>query len=370
LKRRQILIGAALAAWAAGVTAAATHAQETNSTVGPPELRDFELPGSRTTPPPTETQPAETAPPPVTAQPEPPRAADTPAPAPTLRATPRPAPTARRAAPEQPTATLTPAPVAADPGPTLPTPSPELQPPVAAPASGAPGWLGWLAVLAGVLIAAGGFFLLGRKERGFAGASTEPAPAEPAAEPASAPIPAAAPPVTGGEREPRPWLELSFKPARAAATDSGAVLHYELSVRNVGQSAARNVRINARMFNAGADQDREIGAFFSATAEERDSGPLRMIMPGGQVPVRSTLTMPKEHVREYKVQGRSLFIPMVAFNVVYEWGDGRTGKTSMSYLVGQEAQTPSQKMGAFRLDLGPRIYRAVGQRQHKLAQMV
>jgi hypothetical protein len=80
--------------------------------------------------------------------------------------------------------------------------------------------------------------------------------------------------------------------------------------------------------------------------------------------------MPKEHVREIALEGRRLFIPMVAFNVFYEWGEGRTGQTSMSYLVGREAEQPSTKMGAFRLDLGPRVYRSVGQRPNTVAVLV
>ena len=41
----------------------------------------------------------------------------------------------------------------------------------------------------------------------------------------------------------------------------------------------------------------------------------------------------------------------------------------MSYVVGREAETPTQKMGPFRLDLGPRIYRSVGQRPSELARV-
>jgi hypothetical protein len=80
--------------------------------------------------------------------------------------------------------------------------------------------------------------------------------------------------------------------------------------------------------------------------------------------------MPKEQVREITVQGRRLFIPTVAFNVVYDWGENRSGQTSTSYVVGREAEAPSERMGPFRLDLGPRLYRSVGQRQTKLARIV
>ena len=63
-------------------------------------------------------------------------------------------------------------------------------------------------------------------------------------------------------------------------------------------------------------------------------------------------------------------MPVVAFNVVYEWGDGQTGQTSTSHVVGLEPSNPSAKMAPFRLDLGPRVYRSVGQRRTELERML
>ena len=70
------------------------------------------------------------------------------------------------------------------------------------------------------------------------------------------------------------------------------------------------------------------------------------------------------------VQGRRLFIPMVAFNVRYRFGEAGIGQTSASYLVGSESDPPVDKMGPFRLDLGPRVYRKVGQREHRLRRRI
>jgi hypothetical protein len=168
----------------------------------------------------------------------------------------------------------------------------------------------------------------------------------------------------------RPWLKLQFKPERAAATDTEAAVHYELIVSNTGNAAARNVRIQARMFNAGADQEREIGAFFTAAGNGNNGGRELSIPPRSSARLRNVVAMPKDQVREITIEGRRLFVPMVAFNVFYEWGDGKSGQTSMSYLVGRESEKPSDKMGAFRLDLGPRVYRSVGQRPSDVAVLV
>jgi hypothetical protein len=56
-------------------------------------------------------------------------------------------------------------------------------------------------------------------------------------------------------------------------------------------------------------------------------------------------------------------------NVLYDWGDGRKGQTAQSYIVGRESDPPAAKMAPFRLDLGPRVYRKVGTRQHDLKRV-
>ena len=382
------------------------NSTQQNSTVGSPQLRDFSLPGQRTTPPPGPApEPVPTIPPPATDQPRP-TPAPSPAPSPA-----RPAPV-REQPPAAPAPTTAPdrerivrervdeaapvdeapaAPVAA-PDPVLPQSEVLAPPPPAGPAERTvaepvpaepDGGFPWLA-----LLLAGGVGVLGLLGyRRFAAGRTEAyAAPEPEPEPVAVPkaaIPAAAPPrpapaaATPAPPAPtsigiklRPQLELEFKPDKAAATLTDANVQFELKVRNSGNMAARNIRIEARMFNAGAEQDREIGAFFARPAQASSNSTLPAIPPRGEVSFKSTVTMPKDAVREINVQGRRLFIPMVAFNVLYEWGEGKTGQTSMSYVVGREAPTPTEKMGAFRLDLGPRVYRSVGQRQTTLARIV
>jgi hypothetical protein len=197
---------------------------------------------------------------------------------------------------------------------------------------------------------------------------TAPAP-EPAPPPPAQPAPAAAEPPSGIVAiQLRPWIELEFRPGRAAATLTEAVVHYDLVVRNTGNAPARNIRLDARMFNAGEEQDVE--AFLAQPAEHVNGAAIPDIAPRTETLLRSSFTMPKEMVREIVVEGRKLFVPIVAFNVAYQWGANRTGQTATSYVVGREAESPSEKMGGFRTDLGPRIYRSVGQRPTRLARIV
>ena len=86
--------------------------------------------------------------------------------------------------------------------------------------------------------------------------------------------------------------------------------------------------------------------------------------------INGSVTMAREDMRAVVLDDKYLFVPVIAVNALYDWGDGRSGQTSKSYVVGRELQQPSDKMGAFRVDQGPRVWRTVGQRQHSLARRV
>jgi len=187
--------------------------------------------------------------------------------------------------------------------------------------------------------------------------------AEPEAAPPPQPAEATAPEPEGIVGiQIRPWLELQFKPDRASATLTEAAVQFELVVANTGNAVASDVRIAAQMFNAGPLLEQEVERFFATPIPNGANGVPAAIGPRQAANLRSVVTMPKESVREIEVNGRRLFIPTVAINVCYEWGNGRKGRTSMSFIVGREPETPSSRMSPFRLDQGPRIYRQVGQR--------
>lgn len=406
--------GAAFACLLLASPAAAFQAQPETNTVGPAEIRDFSLPGSRPTRPEPEPTIAPVTPP--MAQPQAPAATPAPALAAPAASPPAQAPAAPRAATRTPANTAPRQPVPA-PGPALPQPreleqvlpqpvDPVAPPPEAAaplpetaPATETPpapvpepepeGGFPWLYLLIGAALAGLGYFGFRKFRQGgleesterVAAASTAPAP-QPAPRPAPVPRPMAAPaPQAAPAPEPaaassgsigivmRPWLELEFRPDRASATADGAGVQYEVTIRNTGNAPARNVRLAAQMFNAGPELDREIAAFFARGIDDRGAAPLT-ILPRTEVKIQSKVTMPRAEMREIVVQGRSLFIPTVAFNLLYNWGRDKAGQTCSSHIVGREPETPSEKMAPFRLDLGPRIYRSVGQRPSALARAV
>jgi hypothetical protein len=241
--------------------------------------------------------------------------------------------------------------------------------------------LPWIAAALALAAALGWFFLWQRPRQREATAggtdlfdslvSTEPAQAEEAAGPVPAQPKAAAPevstpkpPSAGGivSTRLRPWLELEVELGRAIVDEQKAAVEFHLTVFNSGSIAARNVRVEASLFNAGPHQDSEIQGFFGAPLGQGD--PIEAITPMQRISIDSAVILPREQVQPIEWEGRLLFVPLIAFNALYAWPGGGPGQTSASYLVGK--QTDAEKLAPLRLDLGPRLFRNLAVREHEL----
>jgi len=159
----------------------------------------------------------------------------------------------------------------------------------------------------------------------------------------------------------RPWLDIAFSPGRCVVEEDKATIQFDVVVHNSGGAPARDVLIEASMFNAGPTQDEEIGAFFAHPVAKGDRIPA--IPPLKRVALKSAVSLSRDQLRQFEVAGRSLFVPLVGFNALYRWSGGE-GQTSASYLVGRD--TNGEKMAPLRLDLGPRIFRGLGAREHNV----
>lgn len=355
--------GAAALASAAAAIPAQPAGNSADAAIGPPQLKDFSLtPRERIV---TQPAPEPEAPAPQPARTPPPRA-ERPA-----AATPPPErPAERRAEAAAPAETSVPVRESPDREPAAPAavaeaefaqpeeqapPAPAAAPTPAAPAAETEEGGGiWMFALPAAALAFLGFALVRRRRAGAA------APG-PIAAPAAAPPPRPQP-------LPRPWLELDVKAQRTQLDDEEATVHFELTIRNSGAAPARNVRVGARMFNAGVELDKEIGSFFRTGSEERKTFAIPQIPPGESGVINGSVTLKRAEVRAIQVEGRALFVPAVAVNAFYDWGEGQAGQTARSYVVGRELKERADKMGPFRLDLGPRVWRTVGQRPHRMAK--
>jgi hypothetical protein len=399
--RLAIIIAASLGLLHAGAPALAQDAgQESSSTiripppapapadaVGNPQLRNFSLSGTVTRPSDASApvEPATRPSPPrqQTAQrAEPPREQSAPS-RPTSES--RDAAPAALPAPTQATRAAEPWPGLEQAAPPTPAaaPAPRWDPPAAAAAaiadSPSGGIFPWL--LAALLFggAAAWFFLRQRPRQSYAGAGAidrfeaPPAPAPPRPAAASTIPRPSAPPRAPEAPKPgansglvvstrlRPWLEIEFVPIRGMVDEQKAAVAFKVSVFNSGSVPARDILVEACLINGGQQQDQEIQQFFANPVAKGNRLPI--IPPLKRVEVESGVALQREMLRPIEIEGRTLFVPMVAFNVLYSWSSGQ-GQTSASYLVGK--QTKGEKLAPFRLDLGPRIFRDLAEREHQL----
>jgi hypothetical protein len=388
------------------VTAAPPPSAET---IGPSQLRDFDLQG-RVTRPADETattpaQPATTATaPPRSGEAVPAEAAATPAPgasSPERAATQAPANIDRRgssstaSAESQPITPSLPMEVATGPAPQPGFGESELPPPDSIDPDNGSFPLPWIAAF--IALIAGGAFIAwsrrGRRQRyadpgrmAFAGLAPEIEPASeplPPARPRPDPVPPRAEPVPPAPRpDPvpqrpapkpadaglivstrlKPQLNVEFHPDRVVVTEQEVMLQFEIVIANVGSAPARDVLVEGRLFTAHIGQDQEIAAFFQDPAVDGDR--MASIAPLGRISLKSVARLPLDQIHHFEAGGRKMFVPMVGFNILYRFGSG-DGQASASFLVGRGSEE-DEKLSPFRIDLGPRVFRGLASRAHSI----
>jgi hypothetical protein len=384
------------------VTAAPPPSAET---VGPSTLRDFNLQGTVTRPSDrpattgTPAQPAPGAPAPAVTSGEPATTAPQAA-APTPRAA------ARSTGPDAPAAAsnLTIGESVATPSTPLDVttesaPAPGFAPPAESAAASLPGsgeslpWP-WIAALL-ALVLGGGFIVWSRRGRrnrygdpgrlAFAGLAPDvapearplpqprpqprPDPIPPRAQPAPAPTPKTAPAPPPKEDDGlivstslKPELNVQFQPDRAVVTENEVLVQFDVLLVNSGSAPARDVLVEGRLVAAHAGQDQEIAAFFQNPVGQGDR--IATIPPLGRISLKSAVRLPISQLHSFEAAGRKLFVPLVAFNILFRSNAGE-GHASASFLVGRGSEE-DEKLAPFRLDLGPRIFRGLSARPHSM----
>lgn len=249
--------------------------------------------------------------------------------------------------------------------------------------------LPWIAAL--LLLGAGMAIYFGRQRRGqryaaageaplrFAAPEPAPRPAPvPRAQPGRKPPPnllrqpapeTAPPPAAAPATKPdlagivstglRPWIEVEFTPQGAIVNDEQAAISFDVTLFNSGSAPARDVAVDALLISAGNQQEEQLGTFYTMDKEHRDKIPI--IAPLSRVSLKSAVRLPRAAIQEYDVEGRKLFMPMVAINSVYRWSSGQ-GQSAVSFLVGRAAND-SDKLAPLRLDQGARGWKGLAARR-------
>ena len=282
---------------------------------------------------------------------------------------------------------------------TNPAPQPDVADPGLAdvPAEKGPSWP-WIAALL-AMVAGGGFLAWSRRERSqrqgdpgrmaFAGLvpdTAEPgtaSPLRPRADPVPSrqaglgprpdPVPSAgtarpspAPRPTGDgtivSTKLKPQLNVEFVPDRVVITEREVMLMFEIVISNLGSAPARDVLVEGRLFTAHVGQDRDIANFFRNPIASDDR--MTLIAPLGRVSLKSVARLPLDEINQFEAGGRKLFVPMMGFNILYRFG-GAEGQASASFLVGRGNEV-DEKLAPFRIDQGPKIFRGLSSRAHSI----
>jgi hypothetical protein len=159
----------------------------------------------------------------------------------------------------------------------------------------------------------------------------------------------------------RPWIELELEPSQAMVNDEHAAIAFDVTLFNSGSAPARDVAVEACLINAGQQQDVQLTQFYSTPGDVRDKIPT--VAPLSRITLKSAVRLPRAAVQEYEVEGRKLFMPMVAINSRYRWSSGE-GQSAASFLVGATAHD-SAKLAPLRLDKGRRGWKGLAARRYE-----
>jgi hypothetical protein len=191
--------------------------------------------------------------------------------------------------------------------------------------------------------------------------SPAPAPPSPAPPPPLAPVPSAkrgAPAANGiVASRLRPSLEIGMQPLRCLVEEDNVTIEFEVELFNAGTAPARAVLAEASLLNASATQSQELAAFFANPVGEGER--IEAIAPMKRMAITSRVVAPRSAIQEYELAGRKAFVPVIAFNALYE-GNGGKAQSSVAYLVGRETQ--GDKLGPLHLDADKREFRGLGAR--------
>lgn len=345
----------------------------------------FSLPPGSASPTPRPAGPVDTDAPVVVPRPTPaPRPtatapAPTPTPTPVATATgpsPRPAGAAERPAPTRarPDAAQpgVAAPSTAQPG-AIPSASPGFAPaplPSYAPAGAAatpaqPGffaanWPWLLGLLAALGAGAGAMLWLRRREERDPVVDFEPPvvaapapPAEPERDALVEPVPAAPAAVLADDGP----LALVLEATRLSATLLNTSLTYKLSLTNLSDAPLGPLTVGADMIAAHATLpvERQLG-LDGKLLERRHA--LAALAPGESVTVTGEIRLPLALIQPIRAGAAALFIPLARFQV-----EGPGLALARTFVVGEAPEVADAGLRPFRLDLGPRVYSRVGQRE-------
>ena len=173
---------------------------------------------------------------------------------------------------------------------------------------------------------------------------------------------------TGGAA-PRPALDVIVNPLdvtlaarRLSATLMNTVLNYELVISNNSDGPIGPVTVAGDMIGAHASLPTRMQLEMSGN----DIAPqhrIDQLGPGESTTVSGELRLPLAAITPIRSGSASLFVPLARFRVEALRGAAPPLAINRTFVVGESPDRPDAALKPFRLDLGPRLYSRLGQRE-------
>jgi hypothetical protein len=176
--------------------------------------------------------------------------------------------------------------------------------------------------------------------------------------PRATPTPPAQTPVSSD----RARLSLALHPRRAGLNLLSATVEAELVVRNDGAVPASAIRIGATLIGATPGQGDDIAPVFTQPVG-RPAAPPFALAPGEERRLRLVVAQPRAEIVSLTAGGRTLFVPVVAINALYEAAPGVEGQSGRGFAVGVE-RVDSAKLAPFWLDQPARMHEQLAVRPY------
>ncbi len=178
---------------------------------------------------------------------------------------------------------------------------------------------------------------------------------------------------TPSNPQPRPALGLLVNPLdvvlsvrRLSATLMNAVLNYELTVSNNGREPIGPIIVGGDMIGAHASLPDRAQLELSGQAIT-PLHQLAAIAPGESITLSGEFKLALTAITPIRSGNAALFIPLARFRVEASRRGAPPLVVARTFVVGENQDIPGAALKPFRLDLGPRLYSHIGQRELALS---
>lgn len=179
-------------------------------------------------------------------------------------------------------------------------------------------------------------------------------------EPQPKPMPAPAPrPALGVYVNP---LVVALSARRLSATLMNAVLNYELVISNKGREAIGPITVGGDMIGAHASLPESAQLELNGQ-EIMPLHRLTKLEPGESMTLTGEFKLPLAAITPIRSGKASLFIPLARFRVEAARAGAPPLVANSAFVIGEDQDQPGAALKPFRLDLGPRLYSRIGQRE-------